>query len=298
MREACVNPACYRWGTSLVDFVASSATAGFNTVEVSIQQASALAADLGGLTELRRWKHRAGVTVAQFSGLIPAGPVLPAPLLIGESEFRDTLLTLDHRLTVAETLECPRAAIVVNPRTDLSRQEATDRALTRLHLLAKRAAEHGVRLAVEFIGVRRDLDHSIDGSQPFVHDLAGLLKLLDQADHSNVGILVDLCHVYASGASLSEIATLQDRVAFVQVCDILRGVPPAALTDAARCLPGHGTLDYGEVSVTLDAAGYHGPLSIEVFSPELWQLDPSTAARKIFASSQALVTTSTQEKAH
>lgn len=240
MREACVNPACYRWDTSLMDFVTLSATAGFSTVEISIQQASALAADLGGLTELRRWKRRAGVTVAQFSGLIPAGPVLPAPLLIGESEFRATLPTIDHRLTLAETLECPRAAIVVNPRTDLSRQEATDRALTRLRLLATRAAEHGIRLAVEFIGVRRDLDHSLDGSQPFVHDLSGLLKLLDQADHSNIGILIDLCHVYASGASLSEVATLRDRVAFVQVCDIPRGVPPAALTDAERCLPGCG----------------------------------------------------------
>lgn len=298
MREACVNPACYRWGTSLVDFIAASANAGFSTVEVSIQQASSLADDLGGLTELRRWKRRAGVTVAQFSGLIPAGPVLPAPLLIGESEFCGTLPTLDHRLTVAESLECPRAAIVVNPRTDLSRQEATDRALTRLRLLATRAAEHGVRLAVEFIGVGRDLDHSLDGSQPFVRDLAGLRKLLDQADHSNIGILVDLCHVYASGASLSELATLQDRVEFVQVCDIPRGVPPAALTDAARCLPGHGMLDYREVSATLDTAGYHGPLSIELFSPELWQLNPSAAARNLFASSRALVATSTHKGAH
>lgn len=293
MRYACVNPACYRWGTSLTDFITASRTAGFSAMEVSIQQASGLAADVGGLVELRRWKLRAGITVAQFSGLIPAGPVLPAPLLVDESEFRCTLTTLDHRLSVAEALECPRAAIVVNPRTDLSRQEAADRALTRLHLLATRAAEHGVRLAAEFIGIRRDLDHSLEGSQPFVDDLTGLVALLDEVDHSNIGVLVDLCHVYGSSTNLSEVAALGDRVEFVQVCDIPQGVSPAEVTDSARCLPGRGTLDYGKVLAALDTAGYQGPLSIELFSSELWQLDPSTAARSLFASSQVLLSTPT-----
>lgn len=55
MREdICVNPACYRWGTPLAEFVQASRAAGFTRVEVSIQQAAALAEDLGGLPALRQ----------------------------------------------------------------------------------------------------------------------------------------------------------------------------------------------------------------------------------------------------
>lgn len=294
MREVCVNPACYRWGTSLADFVTASATAGFTAIEVSIQQAAALGTELGGLGALTRWRRNAGVAVTQFSGLIPAGPVLPSPLLTSEDHFTASLRTLDHRLAVAEALECRRAAIVVNPRTELNRAAATDLALTRLDLLSARAAEHGVRLAAEFIGVRRDLDASLDGAEPFIGNVGDLVGLLDQTT-GNVGVLIDLCHLFASSSSLDEVAALRGRLEFVQVCDIPPDVAPNEMTDSARCLPGNGTLDFGHVAAVLDTAGYSGPLSIELFSPDLWQYDPPAAASKLYASANALFPTSASE---
>lgn len=295
MRQISVNPACFRWGTSLADFVAASGAAGFTAVEVSIQQASALAADLGGLDALARWKRAADMTVTQFSGIIPAGPVLPAPLLASEEDFTASLPSLDHRLAVAEALDCRRGAIVINPHTHLSYAAATDLVLTRLELLSARATQHDIRLAVEFIGVQRELDDSLNGPLPFVRDLADLVTLLDQTNARNVGLLIDLCHLYASGSTLNEVAALRNRVEFVQVCDVPHDTSPDAMTDSARCLPGQGALDYGEVAAALDMAGYDGPLSIELFSPDLWRLDPTRAASRLYASGDALSSASASE---
>lgn len=286
--EISVNPACYRWGTTLAEFVSVSRAAGFTSVEVSIQQAAAFADSLGGLDALREWRRQAGVEVVQFSGILPAGPVLPAPLLVDDTDFATALWTLDRRLAVADALDCRRAAIVVNPRTIMPLPEATDRALSRLDLLAEHADRHGIRLAVEFIGVRRGLDATLDGPHPFMGSAAGLLGLLDELDRATVGVLLDTSHLHASGDRLTDLPDLRGRIEFVQVADIPLGVPPGELTDAARCLPGTGGTDFGRLLADLEAAGYDGPLSIELFSPELWKLAPADAATRLFDSTAVL----------
>jgi sugar phosphate isomerase/epimerase len=289
--HACVNPACYRWGTSLAEFVQVSHTAGFTAVEVSIQQACALAADLGGLTALTAWIERSGVTVEQFSGIIPAGPVLPAPLLVDAGTFTATLPGLAHRLDVAAALGCRRAAVVVNPSTSLPPDHARQLALERLDLLATRAACHGIGLAVEFIAVT-DPGPDLRGEHPFIAGpvaLAGLLEELNRP--ADVGVLLDVCHLYAAGTTLADQPCLHGRIAFVQVCDIPAATPPQAMGDTIRCLPGTGISDYRQLAVDLAAAGYDGPLSIELFSPSLWHLDPPDAAAALFASTHVLPTT-------
>lgn len=286
--EISVNPACYRWGTTLAEFVSVSRAAGFTNVEVSIQQAAALADTLGGLDALREWRRQAGVEVLQFSGILPAGPVLPAPLLVDDADFAVALKTVDRRLAVADALDCRRAAIVVNPRTSLPLPETTERALTRLDLLAEHADRHGIRLTVEFIGVRRDLDATLDGPHPFIGSVDGLLDLLDELDRATVGVLLDTSHLYASGDSLADLPDLRGRIEFVQVADIPDGLPPGELTDDTRCLPATGGTDFGRLLADLDGAGYDGPLSIELFSPELWQLAPAEAATRLFDSTAVL----------
>ncbi|WP_322760383.1 sugar phosphate isomerase/epimerase family protein [Frankia sp. Cr2] len=278
LRDVCVNPACYRWGTSLREFVEVSRAAGFEHVEVSIQQAESLAEELGGTAALTRWRQRAGVEVAQFSGLLPAGPVLPAPLLVDEPQFRAAVASVHERLEVAQALGCQRAAVVVNPRTHLPPATAAEIAARRLDVLAAAAGEHGVRLAVEYIGVTRGLAPELDGPHPFVASLRELDELLARCGRPNVGILLDLCHLYASGESLGHARACARPVEFVQVSDVPSGTAPATMTDSLRCVPGSGVVDFDAVMRDLDAIGYTGPVSVELFSPELWALEPGRAA--------------------
>jgi sugar phosphate isomerase/epimerase len=218
-------------------------------VEVSIQQAAALAADLGGLPALSQWLDQAGVRVEQFSGIIPAGPVLPAPLLVEADAFTASLPGLTHRLEVAAALDCHRAAIVVNPRSDLHPAQAHDLALSRLDLLATRAARHQITLAVEFIAVHAP-GPELDGTHPFIRGPGDLLDLLNDLGRPDVGVLLDLCHLYAAGTTLAAAPALAGRIAFVQVCDIPSGTPPERMSDTLRTLPGTGSCDYQQLAVT------------------------------------------------
>ncbi|MGW4325853.1 sugar phosphate isomerase/epimerase family protein [Nocardia sp. NPDC004573] len=280
----CINPACFRWGTSVSDFLTAAGNAGFERVEVSIQQILALADLLGGLGPVAARIADLGVRVEAFSGLLPAGPVLPAPLLIDETAWSAVEDTMDERLTGAAALGCARAAIVCNPRTDLPPADAALMAVDRLGLLADRAEPYGVRLAIEFIGLRAGLPAMLDGKHPFVQDLAGLVGLLDQLRHPNVGLLLDTCHLFAAAVPEAEIRALPPgSVEFVQVSDVPDGTVPAAMRDELRCPPGQGILDLPGLLGVIADTGYSGPASIELFSPSVWKLDPDEAAHRLFA---------------
>jgi sugar phosphate isomerase/epimerase len=279
----CVNPACFRWGTTLLDFATAAAGAGFDRVEVSIQQALALAEDLGGAGALAMRLADLNLKVEQFSGLLPAGPVLPAPLLVDEAEWQSAWITMDERLDVAAALGCQRAAVVCNPRTDAPEANARRAAIERLRLLADRVAPYGVSLAVEFIGVRSGLDPALDGQHPFVADLAGVVELVEQVSRPNVGLLLDNCHLYASCTTPNQIKEkCSGLIEFVQVSDVPAGVDPADMCDEIRCPPGEGALDLPALLASITGSGYSGPLSIELFSPAIWSLNPAEAARRLF----------------
>ena len=279
----CINPACFKWGTSLLEFVTAAAAAGFDRVEVSIQQVIALADQLGGIEMLASRFASMNVRIEQFSGLLPAGPVLPAPLLIDDDDWLSAWATVDERLSAAAMLDCHRAAIVCNPRT-VSPEDARSLAVERLRMLADRAGLYGVRLAVEFIGVQSGLDSILDGVHPFVTHLAGVIDLIEEVNRPNVGLLLDTCHLYASGGTHEQIACI-DRglVEFVQISDIPAGIDPPVMRDSLRCPPGEGGLDFRALLASLAATGYAGPASIELFSPAIWNLDPDEAARTLFA---------------
>ncbi|MEV4237135.1 sugar phosphate isomerase/epimerase family protein [Nocardia sp. NPDC049737] len=280
----CINPACFRWGTSVSEFLTATRNAGFERVEVSIQQILALAEALGGLDAVATRIADLGVRVEAFSGLIPAGPVLPAPLLVEQAAWSTAEASMDERLTAAAALGCTRAAIVCNPRTDLSPADAVLTAVERLGLLADRAETYGVRLAVEFIGLHAGLPATLDGTHPFVRDLAGLVGLLDQLRHPNVGLLLDTCHLFAAAVPEAEIRVLSPgSVEFVQVSDVPDGIDPAAMRDELRCPPGEGVLDLPGLLAVIADTGYSGPASIELFSPAVWSLDPAEAAHHLFA---------------
>lgn len=295
--DVAVNPACFRWGTSLPEFVRASSDAGFAHVEVNIQQAVDFAAE-HGLRALVATLDRAGVAVEQMNGIIPAGPVLPAPLLVSPALFDAAVATLGDRLRVAEALGCQRAAVVVNPFCDGKLEDAAGLARERLELLAERAAPYGITLAVEFIAARR-LPDWLSGTRPFVRDLGALLTLLDSVAAPNVGVLLDTCHVYASGLDLASVrAQLQGRIAFVQVSDVPAGVAPVDMEDGLRLLPGAGVLDFAKLDGDLSGLGYDGPWSIELFSQQIWQHPAPGAARLLYDGCRALKASTAQPGLH
>jgi sugar phosphate isomerase/epimerase len=128
-------------------------------------------------------------------------------------------------------------------------------------------------------GVRMAFEFTAYGSRT---TLADAVAICDDVGWDRCGLLVDAWHVFRGGVPLAEIAALEGgRIALVHVDD--GGAEP--LADAMlegrfrRLLPGAGAFDLDGFFDALDAAGYGGPVSVEVLSEELRPLPPDEGAR-------------------
>ncbi|MFD7409227.1 sugar phosphate isomerase/epimerase family protein [Streptomyces sp. NPDC059866] len=270
----CLNPATLA-GIPLPQFLALAAGAGFPTVEVSIQQAQS-----HGTASLRELLKELGVSVAAASGILPAGPVLPAPLLVDPDTYRACLDGLDSRLEAMAALGCTVATTVLNPRSPLETAEARAVARKRIAELATAAAAHGVRLAVEAVSIHTGLPPELDGPHPVLDSLPQLAELLDETDAENAGVLVDSFHWAAAGADPGHITALgPNRITHLQIADTPAHRAISELTDARRLFPGDGGLAWPALADALGRAGYAGPVSVELFNPELRALPEGEIAR-------------------
>jgi sugar phosphate isomerase/epimerase len=271
----CLNPATLS-GIPLEQFLALAAGAGFPTVEVSIQQAQS-----HGTGPLRDLLEEMGVSVAAASGILPAGPVLPAPLLVAPDTYRSCLDGLDSRLQTMAALGCTVATTVLNPRSPLETVEARAVARERIAELAAAAAAYGLRLAVEVVSIRTGLPPELDGPHPVLDSLPQLAELLDDTSAENAGVLVDSFHWAAAGADPGHITVLgPDRITHVQVADTPAHRDIGELTDSQRLFPGDGALAWWTLADALARAGYAGPVSVELFNPELRALPAGEIARQ------------------
>lgn len=269
----CLNPATVS-GLPLPEFLALAAGAGFPTVEVSIQQAQA-----HGTGPLRDLLGELGVSVAAASGILPAGPVLPAPLLVDQDTYDTCLTGLDDRLKAMAALGCTVATTVLNPRSALATGQARALARQRITYLAAAAATYGVRLAVEAVSVRTGLPPELDGPQPVADTLPQLADLLDDTGTDSAGLLVDSFHWAAAGADPAHLTALGGRITHVQIADTPAGRTAGELTDSQRLFPGDGALPWPAFAEALARAGYAGPVSVELFNPDLRALPAGEIAR-------------------
>ena len=268
----CLNPATLS-GLPLDDFLNVAARAGFPSVELPIQQVLAAGSETVGarLTQL-------GLDVAAASGILPAGPVLPAPLLTPEPHYAVALDGLRDRLAAFRRIGCRTATLVINPRCELTYQTAMTVARRRLNALAEQAAEYGVRLAIEVVSATARLSPDLDGAYPFLRTLTDLSFLLEDLA-PDVGVCVDSFHWAAAGASAEELGLVSDRIAHVQVADAPALNGRTDLGDDMRLFPGDGVIPWRRFYGALGAE-YQGAISVELFNPELRRLPEMVIARR------------------
>lgn len=99
------------------------------------------------------------------------------------------------------------------------------------------------------------------------------LRIVEEADHEQVGIMMDTFHYYKSEVPLNDIAAIPvERLAIVHINDC-EGLPREELTDGHRLWPGEGVIPLGEMLGAIKENGYEGYLSVEIFRREYWEKD-------------------------
>ena len=133
------------------------------------------------------------------------------------------------------------------------------RAAADFHEMAERAAKRGLRVGFEALAWGRH-----------VNRWRHAWKIVQQADHPALGIILDSFHTLAVRDDLAGLSDVPaDKIFFVQLADA-----PALSMDVLswsrhfRNFPGQGQLPVATFVRDVVAAGYRGPLSLEIFNDE------------------------------
>jgi sugar phosphate isomerase/epimerase len=139
--------------------------------------------------------------------------------------------------------------------------ETQKRLADRVAGLAPYAAERGVSLALE------PLNPMFGGNRTCLFTVAEALAVCRSIDAPNVGIAVDVYHVWWDSLLAASLAEARGRILGYHLCDWLEDTRHMLLD---RGMMGDGVADLRAIRRSVEDAGYCGPCEVEVFSAEYW----------------------------
>jgi len=168
----------------------------------------------------------------------------------------------DNRRAVDEAAElgAPVLVLVCGPPVDGDLRAARATIAAGIERLLPYAASLGVRLGIE------PLHPMMVGERSAIVTLGEALALARSFSDPAVGVIVDAYHVFWDPRLDDELGGAAGLIAGYHVSDWL--VPTPDLL-AGRGLMGDGIIDLARLGGLVEAAGYTGPIEVEVINPAL-----------------------------
>ncbi len=142
---------------------------------------------------------------------------------------------------------------------------ARERIADALAELAPYAAERRVRLAIEPLHPMFAADRCV------VSTLDQALELAERFPAGQVGVVVDTYHVWWDDRAPAAVARAGERIFSFQLADWTTPLPAGVLNGRGQL--GDGAVDLRGWRERVDAAGYSGPVEVELFNDGLWARD-------------------------
>jgi 4-hydroxyphenylpyruvate dioxygenase len=134
-----------------------------------------------------------------------------------------------------------------------------DRAADDFRELGERASARGLRVGYEALAWGRH-----------VNDYRDAWEIVRRANHASIGIILDSFHALAPSFPVGPIRAIPgDRIFLVQLADAPQlELDVLSWSRHFRCFPGQGNLPIGDFMQAIEATGYTGPLSLEIFNDQ------------------------------
>ncbi|NJP41990.1 sugar phosphate isomerase/epimerase family protein [Actinacidiphila epipremni] len=177
----------------------------------------------------------------------------------------------DNRAAIDEAATLGTGTLVLVsgglPAGDRDIAAARERVADALAVLAPYAGERGVRLAIEPLHPMFASDRCV------VSTLGQALDIAERFPAEQVGVVVDTYHLWWDDLAPAHIARAgaAGRIACFQVADWITPLPEGALLGRGQL--GDGCIDLRGWRRRVEAAGYDGPVEVEIFNPALWARD-------------------------
>ncbi|WP_335936722.1 sugar phosphate isomerase/epimerase family protein [Streptomyces sp. PTD5-9] len=163
------------------------------------------------------------------------------------------------------------------PAGDKGLYGARERVVDALGELAPYAAERGVRLAIEPLHPMFASDRCV------VSTLSQALDIAERFPADQVGVVVDTYHIWWDDQAPEQIlrAGATGRIHSFQLADWITPLPAGVLLGRGQL--GDGSVDFRVFRSLVEAAGFDGPIEVEIFNEALWARDGAEVLAEVAA---------------
>jgi sugar phosphate isomerase/epimerase len=215
------------------------------------------------------WRHKLDGDAAKASALIRDAGLRVSSLCRGgwfsaptADERRQRVA--DNRLAIeqAAQLEAPVLVIVSGPAHGQTLEDARATVFDGLLEVLPDAEKAGVILGIEPLHPMYAAERSVVVTLRQANDIAERLA----SDCAQV--VVDAFHVWWDPEVMQEIERARGRIAGFHVSDWPVPLPGILM---GRAMMGDGVIELRHLREAVDAAGYDGPIEVEIFNDEIWK---------------------------
>ncbi|MQY33501.1 hypothetical protein SRB17_14620 [Streptomyces sp. RB17] len=189
---------------------------------------------------------------------------------VPDEVFERNLRRARHKFELMNRLGADTVLVCSSVSPDAVDDDA--RAAGQLARLAGLAEEFGIRVAYEALAWGRHVN---------TYDHAW--RIVEAAGHPALGVCLDSFHILSRGSEPKDLEGIADipgeKIFFLQLADApLLAMDVLQWSRHYRCFPGQGGFDVAGLLRRVLAAGYRGPLSLEVFNDVFRQADAGPTA--------------------
>ena len=232
--------------------------------QLSLAEAAALCAE-AGIRWFGPWRHKVAEVGAAEARRILDGHGLRVSSLCRGGFFLAADEAEDNRRAVEEAAALGTDALVLvcGPPASKDLQQARDTIERGIETLLPYAGQHGVRLGIE------PLHPMMIGERSAITTLGEALDIAERIGDPGVGVVIDVYHTFWDASLPEQIARAAGRIVGYHVNDWLRETSHTLLE---RGMMGDGIIDLHGFSAMIEAAGYCGPIEVEILNPAIWDL--------------------------
>ncbi|MBW8748131.1 MAG: sugar phosphate isomerase/epimerase [Acidobacteria bacterium] len=226
-----------------------------------------------GVPGISLWRHKISefglkqsVQAVRDAGLhvssVCRGGMFPAPdATERRAKIEDNLRAIDE----AAALNADVLVFVVGGAAPVGIAAAREMVRDGFAALVPYAEQAGVKLGLE------PLHPMFAGDRSVLTTIDEALEVAAQYAEDRVGVVLDVFHIWWHPNVLQQIAEASGRIMGFHVSDWPVPLPDTLL---GRCMMGDGIIDLRTLRTAVDAAGYDGPIEVEIFNQAIWDEDP------------------------
>lgn len=224
-----------------------------------------------GIPAIGLWRHKVdevgldkAASLVREAGLkvssLCRGGMFPAAT---EAERQKRLDDNRRAVDEAAALGTDVLVLVCGPAADRNIARARRQVADAIESLAPYAAERGITLGIE------PLHPMFAGDRSVIVTLGQANDLIAEIGAPNVGVVIDVYHVWWDPQLYAQIERARGRICGFHVNDWILPLPDML---NGRGMMGDGLIELRRIRAAVEAAGYRGPIEVEIFNEALWQM--------------------------